>query len=233
VRELALYGETTGEIDEFGLPVRSDCAAAYRGNTAVIYGHTPIVRADWVNNTLCIDTGCVFGGKLTALRWPEKELVEVAAEQTWFEPIRRLGGAIDSASAQADADQVLDIKDVTGRRWIATELKGRIVVAEENASAALEVMSRFAPAPQWLAYLPPTMSPSETSEREGWLERPEEAFAHFRERGRGRGRMRGEAHGLARRHRALRNSGRSQGAIWCDRRRNGCDLDPHGPGFLQ
>lgn len=60
---------------------------------------------------------------------------------------------------------------------------GRIVIAEENASAALEVMSRFALAPQWLAYLPPTMSPSETSEREGWLERPEEAFAHFQTRG--------------------------------------------------
>ena len=183
VREFALYGETTGEIDEFGLPVRADWAASYRGSTAVVYGHTPVVRADWVNNTLCIDTGCVFGGKLTALRWPEKEIVDVPAERTWFEPIRPLGGTMDSASAQADADQVFDIKDVSGRRWIDTKLKSRIVVAEENASAALEVMSRFALAPQWLAYLPPTMSPSETSEREGWLERPEEAFAHFRARG--------------------------------------------------
>lgn len=183
VREFALYGETTGEIDEFGLPVRADWAASYRGSTTVVYGHTPVVRADWVNNTLCIDTGCVFGGKLTALRWPEKELVEVSAERTWFEPIRPLSDNVDFASAQLDADQVLDIKDVSGRRWIETELKGRIVVAEENASAALEVMSRFALAPQWLAYLPPTMSPSETSGREGWLERPEEAFAHFRDRG--------------------------------------------------
>ncbi|HZE54615.1 MAG TPA: polynucleotide kinase-phosphatase [Bradyrhizobium sp.] len=183
VREFALYGETTGEIDEFGLPVRADWAASYRGSTTVVYGHTPVVRADWVNNTLCIDTGCVFGGKLTALRWPEKELVDVRAERTWFEPIRPLSSAPASGSAQADADLVLDIKDVSGRRWIDTELRGRIVIAEENASAALEVMSRFALAPQWLAYLPPTMSPSETSEREGWLERPEEAFAHFRERG--------------------------------------------------
>jgi protein phosphatase len=183
VREFALYGETTGEIDEFGLPVRADWAAGYRGSTTVVYGHTPIVRADWVNNTLCIDTGCVFGGKLTALRWPERELVEVPAERTWFEPIRPLAGAINPTSAQAEADTVLDIEDVSGRRWIDTELKGRIVVAEENASAALEVMSRFALAPQWLAYLPPTISPSETSAREGWLERPEQAFGHFRERG--------------------------------------------------
>jgi protein phosphatase len=183
VREFALYGETTGEIDEFGLPVRADWAAGYRGPTTVVYGHTPVVRADWVNNTLCIDTGCVFGGKLTALRWPERELVDVPAERTWSEPIRPLGGAPDLTSAQADADQVLDMKDVSGRRWIDTELMGRIVVAEENASAALEAMSRFALAPQWLAYLPPTMSPSETTECDGWLERPEEAFAHFRAAG--------------------------------------------------
>ncbi|QKC89184.1 polynucleotide kinase-phosphatase [Mesorhizobium sp. NZP2234] len=184
VREFALYGETTGEIDEFGLPVRADWAAAYRGKTAVVYGHTPVLSAEWVNNTLCIDTGCVFGGKLTAFRWPERELVEVPAIQTWSEPVRPLGGSSGlGKSAQADADGVLDYQDVSGRRWIETELRGRVVVAEENASAALEVMSRFALSPQWLMYLPPTMSPSETSSQSGWLERPEEAFAHFRERG--------------------------------------------------
>ncbi|MES0211976.1 polynucleotide kinase-phosphatase [Mesorhizobium sp. M0028] len=183
VREFALYGETTGETDEFGLPVRADWAAAYRGKTGIIYGHTPTLSAEWVNNTLCIDTGCVFGGKLTALRWPERELVEVPAIETWSEPIRPLGGSGPGKSAQADADGVLDYQDVSGRRWIETGLRGRIVVAEENASAALEVMSRFALSPQWLIYLPPTMSPSETSSQDGWLERPEDAFAYFRERG--------------------------------------------------
>ncbi|MDR6529881.1 protein phosphatase [Caulobacter rhizosphaerae] len=183
VREFALYGETTGEIDEFGLPVRADWAAGYRGETAVVYGHTPMPEAQWVNNTLCIDTGCVFGGKLTALRWPEKALVEVPARQVWCEPMRPLRPVGGDRSSQAAADDLLDMEDVSGRRWIDTTLRGRVVVAEENASAAIEVMSRFALAPQWLAYLPPTMSPVETSARDGWLERPEEAFAHYRERG--------------------------------------------------
>src|SRR5690348_17787749 len=58
-----------------------------------------------------------------------------------------------SRSGQATADDVLDMEDVSGRRWIDTELRGRVVVAEENAAAALEAMSRFAIAPQWLAYL--------------------------------------------------------------------------------
>ena len=183
VREFALYGETTGEIDEFGLPVRADWAAGYRGDTTVVYGHTPVLEAEWVNNTICIDTGCVFGGKLTALRWPERELVQLPARQVWCEPVRPLALPPEARASQAEADGLLDIEDVSGRRWIETTLRGRVVVAEENASAALEVMSRFAVAPQWLAYLPPTMSPSETSSADGWLERPEEAFAHYRERG--------------------------------------------------
>jgi len=135
-----------------------------------------------VNNTLCIDTGCVFGGKLTALRWPEKAIVSVAAEKVHVEPIRPFAAAAQR-SGQAEADTLLDYADVSGRRWIDTTLMRRIVIAEENAAAALEAMSRFAIAPQWLIYLPPTMSPVETSKQEGWLERPEEAFAFYRERG--------------------------------------------------
>jgi protein phosphatase len=183
VREFALYGETTGEIDEFGLPVRADWAAHYRGATTIVYGHTPMLEAEWVNNTICIDTGCVFGGKLTALRWPEHELVSVPAAKTYYEPVRPLASSAGERSAQAEADDMLDFADVSGRRWIDTSLMKRIVVAEENAAAALEAMSRFAMAPQWLIHLPPTMSPVETSAREGWLERPEEAFAFFRGRG--------------------------------------------------
>jgi protein phosphatase len=108
VREFALYGGTTGEIDEFGLQVRADWAAAYRGPCTVVYGHTPVLRVDWVNNTICIDTGCVFGGKLTALRWPEKELVDVPALNVWCEPTRLLGGADETSAQTEGGDQVLD-----------------------------------------------------------------------------------------------------------------------------
>ena len=71
----ALYGETTGETDEYGLPVRYPWARDYRGSAAVVYGHTPTPEPEWINNTICLDTGCVFGGELTALRWPTRELV--------------------------------------------------------------------------------------------------------------------------------------------------------------
>ena len=88
VRDFALYGETTGETDEFGLPVRYNWAAEYRGQAIVVYGHTPVPEPEWLNRTINIDTGCVFGGKLTALRYPEKELVSVAARGDVLEPAR-------------------------------------------------------------------------------------------------------------------------------------------------
>ena len=88
VHDFALYGDTSGGVDAAGLPERFNWAADYRGKTTVVYGHTPVAEPEWVNNTVCIDTGCVFGGQLTALRWPERELVSVPARQE-YAPLRR------------------------------------------------------------------------------------------------------------------------------------------------
>lgn len=186
VREFALFGETTGETDEFGLPVRYNWAAEYRGAAAVVYGHTPVPEPEWLNRTINIDTGCVFGGKLTALRYPEKELVSVPARQTYAEPRKPFLPPEDQApalSAQQQHDDLLDLVGVTGKRIVSTRLHGNVTIREENSIAALEVMSRFAANPKWLIYLPPTMSPSETSQAPGLLEHPAEAFAYFRHAG--------------------------------------------------
>ena len=186
VRDFALYGETTGETDEFGLPVRYNWAAEYRGPAMVVYGHTPVPEPEWLNRTVNIDTGCVFGGKLTALRYPEKEFVSVPAARTYCEPARPFLPAEQQAptlSAQQVDDDVLDVEDVIGKRIVSTRLRGNVTIREENATAALEVMSRFAADPKWLIYLPPTMSPCETSSEPGLLEHPAEAFAYYRSQG--------------------------------------------------
>lgn len=81
VRAFALYGDTTGESDEYGLPVRLPWANDYRGDAVVLYGHTPTPDVVWVNNTACLDTGVVFGGALSAMRYPEREVVSVPAER--------------------------------------------------------------------------------------------------------------------------------------------------------
>ncbi len=185
VRDFALFGETTGETDEFGLPVRYNWAAEYRGRASVVYGHTPVPEPEWLNRTINIDTGCVFGGRLTALRWPEKELVSVAALDTYADPVRPFLPTIATPelSAQQANDDLLDIDDVRGKRLITTRLHRSVTIREDNAAAALEVMSRFAANPKWLIYLPPTMSPSETTKRDGLLEHPAEAFSYYRTSG--------------------------------------------------
>ncbi|KND40701.1 MULTISPECIES: polynucleotide kinase-phosphatase [Streptomyces] len=179
VRSHALYGDTTGETDEFGLPVRYPWAEDYRGRAAVVYGHTPVPTATWLNNTICLDTGAVFGGRLTALRWPERELVDVPAERVWYEPARPLA----TEAPGGHEGRPLDLADVYGRRVVETRHAGRVSVREENAAAALEVMSRFAVDPRLLPYLPPTMAPTATSRVDGFLEHPAEAFAQYKEDG--------------------------------------------------
>ncbi|MDQ2849641.1 MAG: polynucleotide kinase-phosphatase [Actinomycetota bacterium] len=185
VREFCLYGQTTGETDEYGLPVRYPWATEYRGAATVLYGHTPVPAPEWINNTMCLDTGCVFGGRLTALRYPEREVVSVAAEREHYEPARPFPVADDvavSGAGRRDPD-VLDIIDVAGKTVIETAHHGRVSIRAENAAAALEVMSRFAIDPRTLIYLPPTMSPVATAKDSEFLERPEQAFDYYRGEG--------------------------------------------------
>jgi protein phosphatase len=139
VRDFALYGETTGEVDELGLPVRLDWAAEYRGSALVVYGHTPVAEPRWFNGTLNVDTGCVFGGNLTALRYPERELVSVPARRAW-------AGTARSAH----------------------------LFLPQTAQGPSGVD------PRWLLYLPPAPVLPEPSRRPGFLEHPDEVFAHFR-----------------------------------------------------
>ena len=180
VRDFCLYGDTTGESDEYGLPVRLPWANEYRGKALVVYGHTPTPEAEAINNTICIDTGCVFGGKLTACRYPGKELVSVDAKQEYYAPARPF------LEQPVDVDDTLNIDDVMGQKYLSTRLRRSIKIGAENAAAALEIMSRFAADPHWLIYLPPTMSPCETSKLPEYLEYPTEAFDYYKTRGVGK-----------------------------------------------
>jgi protein phosphatase len=183
VRAFAIYGETTGETDDFGLPIRYNWAADYRGTASIIYGHTPIPQPEWLNNTLNIDTGCVFGGALTALQYPEQEWVSVPAAQVYAERVRPLIPPQDTLSAQQTHDDMLDIADVLDKRRVDTPWVPNITIREDRAIPALEVMSRFTIEPKWLIYLPPTMSPPQASTKPDILEHPDEAFDYYRSQG--------------------------------------------------
>ena len=180
VRNFCLYGETTGETDEFGLPVRLNWAEEYRGRALVVYGHIPSAEVRSLNNTICIDTGCVFGGKLTAYRYPEGELVKVPAKREYYVLVKPLN--FDAGTAGNGCEEP-DIADILGERRIQTRLHRDISLSEEASSLTLEIMSRFSANPRWLIYLPPTMSPSETSKLDFFLEYPLEAFDYYKKRG--------------------------------------------------
>ncbi|RYY31703.1 MAG: polynucleotide kinase-phosphatase [Chitinophagaceae bacterium] len=184
VREFCYFGETTGEIDEFGLPVRHNWAGEYAGKAMVVYGHTPVPVAQWLNRTIDIDTGCAFGGALTALRYPEKEIVSVKAAKVYCEPVRPfIPETKSNLTSQQANDDMLDIEHVTGKQIIETKYAHNVTIREENAIAALEVMSRFAVNPKWLIYLPPTMSPCKTSDQGNYLEYPTEGFDYYKNAG--------------------------------------------------
>lgn len=100
-RSFALYGETTGQKDEYGLPVRGNWPARYRGNPLVVYGHTPVPEPQWLNNTINLDTGCVFGGRLTALRYPERDIVSVVANDTYYHSPKPFPRALPEPAASA------------------------------------------------------------------------------------------------------------------------------------
>ncbi len=110
----------------------------------VLYGHTPVPRAEWLNNTLCLDTGCVFGGGLTALNYPERSVVSVPATRVYYAPARPFPAdspaGPGSVAGRREPD-VLDIGDVSGSRVVQTAYLPRVSVREDHAAAALEVMS--------------------------------------------------------------------------------------------
>ncbi|ANE44559.1 polynucleotide kinase-phosphatase [Deinococcus puniceus] len=177
VRSFALYGDVDGSKDELGLPVRRDWARSYKGAAQVIYGHTPVARPVWVNRTIDIDTGCAFGGRLTALRYPEQELVSVPAHAQYAVPPRPL------AEAEAEEIAAFDLATFSQPGKIQTRTFGGILVKGGERMAAVELWSRFGIEPGWGVYLPPTMSPVETSSRTNYLEHPAEAWAYYRAQG--------------------------------------------------
>ncbi len=88
VRKFCIYGQSKDKLDQSDIPGKYNWALDYKGKAIVVYGHTPVAKTDWVNNTINIDTGCVYGGHLTALRYPEMELVSVKAKEVYSKPAK-------------------------------------------------------------------------------------------------------------------------------------------------
>lgn len=181
VRSFCLWGETGTEMDEFGLPVRFSWADEYLGKAMVVFGHAPVPSPIWQGNAVNIDTGCVYGGALTAIRFPERSIVSVAASKVHAEP-RRPFALEEEESLQSDADNLV-ISRFAGRSLSSTRYNYHITLKEEYAPAVLELFSFNRIDPHWFIYLPPAYSPPKSSKLPGLLEHPLDAFNYYRKKG--------------------------------------------------
>lgn len=176
VMEAALYGvEKDGKTqDADKMPEREDWAASYKGRAVVVYGHNHVQRAIWRNNTICIDTDCVQGGELTALRYPERELVAVKAKACYYGEPRNAG--------RVPEPEPLEISSFFGERTLQA-VGSFIRVSREQMEAGIEATTCHAIDPRRLIYIPPTMSPCESSAKPDLLEHTDEALAYYRSKG--------------------------------------------------
>jgi protein phosphatase len=176
-RQFAVFGPM-GLPGKDGKIAREDWADEYRGSTHIVYGHTVVDEPVWHNRTINIDTGAVFGGSLTALRWPEKELVSVKAKSQH--------AILDNppfSRKKTDDPALISFSEVSGKKYVETSVLGRITVDARHMSGALEHFARHTIDPRWLVYVPPTMSPVEASSEGDFLEHPEQAFDYYRKQG--------------------------------------------------
>ncbi|GHG10492.1 polynucleotide kinase-phosphatase [Deinococcus piscis] len=185
VRSFALYGDVDGSVDAAGLPLRRDWAAEYDGAALVVYGHTPVAGVRRVRNTVNIDTGCVFGGSLTALRYPEGETVSVPAAAIYAAPPASMT-QLAVAPTEAQPAALFDLATFFSSYTLDTRAGGQIRVPAASRPDAVSVYSMHGVDPRLCAYLPPTMSPVATSPQAlelGLLEHPAQAFNYFRKHG--------------------------------------------------
>jgi protein phosphatase len=85
ISAFCLYGDVAG-YDQEGIPIRRHWALERRvtpHSPLIVYGHVVVDSPAFQNETVDIDTGCCFGGSLTALRYPERTFVNVTARQVY------------------------------------------------------------------------------------------------------------------------------------------------------
>lgn len=98
IADYCRYGPVVG-VQRNGKPKRGDWTIHHHSPELIIWGHDPRPVALEVQRTINIDQGAVFGGDLTALRLPSKEIVQVESQdyaqaainplEEWFEKRRK------------------------------------------------------------------------------------------------------------------------------------------------
>lgn len=178
IQDFCRYGDTDG-MDDKGAPVRKEWYTHHESGELIVWGHDPRPYPTVVKNTINIDQGAVFGGSLTAYRYPEQQFVSVKAYKDYAEDpdsplIRWERGRLSPPNLR---------KFVEGYS-VMTDTYGEISVRGEFVKAAIDSVSHYIIPMEELIYIPPTMSPAPmVSGDEEYLEHPREAIAYFRSQG--------------------------------------------------
>ncbi|MEK4062718.1 MULTISPECIES: polynucleotide kinase-phosphatase [unclassified Paenibacillus] len=178
IQDFCRYGDTEGSEGK-GTPVRKEWYVQHDSGELIVWGHDPRPYPTLVKNTVNIDQGAVFGGSLTAYRYPEQQFVAVKAHRDYAQDpdsplIRWERGRFSPPNLR---------KFVEGYS-VMTAAYGELSVRGEFVKAAIDTVSHFTIPLEDLVYIPPTMSPAPAvSADESYLEHPREAFAYYRKQG--------------------------------------------------
>ncbi|MFK9094820.1 polynucleotide kinase-phosphatase [Bacillus salipaludis] len=178
ISDFCRYGDAEG-LDENGKPRRKDWTIDHKSSELIIWGHDPKPQPLLVNNTLNIDQGVVFGGRLTAYRYPEKQFVSVEAKQDY-------ANVPDNPLKEWERKRLVppNLGKFVNGFSVLTEQLGEVSVYKDGAKSALDDLSHFTLPLEEIVYLPPTMSPTpKPSKLEGYLEHPLEAFEYYQANG--------------------------------------------------
>ncbi|MFC4100785.1 polynucleotide kinase-phosphatase [Paenibacillus xanthanilyticus] len=177
IQDFCRFGDTEG-TDAQGKPIRKEWHTGHRSGELIVWGHDVRPRPETAGLTINIDQGVVFGGELTAFRYPERRFASVQAARDY-------SGAADNPLALRAADRFAlpNMAKLADGYTVETDSCGAIGIRGEFVKAAIDTVSHYTVPIEELVYIPPTMSPPAVAADARFLEHPREAFAYYRAHG--------------------------------------------------
>lgn len=175
ISDFCRYGDVDG-FDEEGKPIRRDWSIHHKSNILIVWGHDPKPKPLIINNTINIDQGVVFGGELTAIRYPEKEYVSVQALENYSD-----GKSNPLKELDRNRLNTPNIAKFLNGYSVLTDELGEIHIPKEYVIPSIDTVSHFTVPIEELIYIPPTMSPTPSpSTLVDYLEHPKEVIDYYR-----------------------------------------------------
>lgn len=177
------YGSTPGEHALVQSRALADWAAELPEGVTVVFSHQPVVDVQDAGSHVAIDTACLYGGRLSAFRYPERSVVSVPAAKA-YAPAEWPEATVQETKAKSELDRwELPVSLLNGEFLVQTAAGYSFSVTNTQFAATVELLQMETVSPRWLIYLPPSMSPPQPATEPGHLEHPHEAFSYYEKKG--------------------------------------------------